>query len=280
MSLDGSKPIPVAVMKAVSHIVNIEVKNSILPNNSIQLSSGGPQPSTLTPIPVARKESQMVSKRTLRTKQTTTVMKMIAGNSIEATTTQTAHMVKSMDMVEREEVLKKMKHAITVPADHFASMKSTLNMPFNLLRDVRRWLQTFNINLAPEGNTRKVMNDWVGNGLRAEEISAFVMKGKKMITAIKPWCYLFNLVGYVIKFLSDLDETRQLCDCPFIPDNEIHLKIGGDHDGGSFKMSFQIGNVYSPNKPQNTVIFRIMEAKDYKSNLLLCLERFKAHIEI
>ena len=109
MSLDGSKPIPVVVMKAASHIVNIEVKNSILPNTSIQLSSGGPQPFTLTPILVARKESQMVSKRTLslRTKQTTTVMKMIAGNSIEATTTQTAHMVKSMDMVEREEVLKK-----------------------------------------------------------------------------------------------------------------------------------------------------------------------------
>ena len=171
-----------------------------------------------------------------------------------------------------------MKHAITVAADHIASMKLTLNMPFNLLRDVRRWLQTFNVNLASEGNTRKVMNDYIGNGLRAEEIPAFVMKGKKMITAIKPWCYLFNLVGYVIKFLSDLDETRQLCDHPFIPDNEIHLKIGGDHGGGSFKMSFQIGNVYSPNKPQNTVIFSIMEAKDYKSNLHLCLERFKAHI--
>ena len=28
----------------------------------------------------------------------------------------------------------------------------------------------------------------------------------------------------------------------YITDDEIHLKIGGDHSGGSFKMSFQVGN--------------------------------------
>ena len=43
-------------------------------------------------------------------------------------------------------------------------------------------------------------------------------------------------------------------------------------------MSFQVGNVLNPNKPQNTVIFSILEAKDYKTNLLLCLERFKTHV--
>ena len=56
--------------------------------------------------------------------------------------------------------------------------------------------------------------------------------------------------------------------------NEIHLKIGGDHGGGTFKMSFQVGNVEHPNKPSNTIIFSHMEAKDYKSNLVLRLERF------
>ena len=59
----------------------------------------------------------------------------------------------------------------------------------------------------------------------------------------------------------------------------MHLKIGSDHDdGGSFKASFQVGNVLEPNKSCNTVIWSIFEAKAYRSNLLLCLERFKAHI--
>ena len=41
---------------------------------------------------------------------------------------------------------------------------------------------------------------------------------------------------------------------PFI-ENEIHIKIGGDHGGGSFKMSFQVANVGNPNRKDNTVVF-------------------------
>ena len=33
----------------------------------------------------------------------------------------------------------------------------------------------------------------------------------------------------------------------FIQNNEIHIKIGGDHGGGSFKMSYQTGNTENPN---------------------------------
>ena len=68
-----------------------------------------------------------------------------------------------------------------------------------------------------------------------------------------------------------------LVEHPFIPSDEIHLKIGGDHGGDSFKGSLQVANVEHPNQESNTVIWTIMEAKDYRSNLLLCLERFKSH---
>ena len=78
--------------------------------------------------------------------------------------------------------------------------------------------------------------------------------------------------------MSDLHAAGLFFNHNFIPANEIHLKIGGDHGGGTFKMSFQVGNVEHPNKPSNTVIFSHMEAKDYKSNLVLGLERFKLHI--
>ena len=84
-------------------------------------------------------------------------------------------------------------------------------------------------------------------------------------------------MGYVIHYLDCLKENNLLVDS-FIPSDEIFLKVGGDHGGGSFKMSFQVANVENPNKPENTVVFSVLEAKDYKSNLLLCLERFKTHI--
>ena len=49
--------------------------------------------------------------------------------------------------------------------------------------------------------------------------------------------------------------------------NEIHLKIGGDHGGKSFKACFQVLNTEKPNSKENTTVFSIFEAKDYKANL-------------
>ena len=65
---------------------------------------------------------------------------------------------------------------------------------------------------------------------------------------------------------------------PFIK-NEIHLKIGGDHGGTSFKTSFQVANVENPNRKNNTVVFSIFEAKDYCVNIKLALERFKTQMK-
>ena len=65
---------------------------------------------------------------------------------------------------------------------------------------------------------------------------------------------------------------------PFIK-NETHIKIGGDHGGGSFKMSFQVANVENPNRKDNTVVFSIFEAKDYRVNIKLALEHFKTQIK-
>ena len=40
------------------------------------------------------------------------------------------------------------------------------------MRDVRHWLKTFKVNWASEGKTREVVSEWVGTGLRSEEIPA------------------------------------------------------------------------------------------------------------
>ena len=64
----------------------------------------------------------------------------------------------------------------------------------------------------------------------------------------------------------------------FIKDSEIHAKIGGDHGGGSFRLSYQIANVPHPNSTDNTVVFSIFEAKDYRSNIKIGLSRFREQI--
>ena len=65
----------------------------------------------------------------------------------------------------------------------------------------------------------------------------------------------------------------------FIRNNEIHVKIGGDHGGGSFKMSLQILNTKSPNSKMNTILFTIFEAKDYHVNLTVALTRYVEQVD-
>ena len=61
--------------------------------------------------------------------------------------------------------------------------------------------------------------------------------------------------------------------------NEIHVKFGGDHGGGSFKMSYQIVNTNKPNSKSNTTVFSLFEAKDYLVNLKVGLGRFSQQID-
>ena len=89
MKLDCTKPIPPSVEKAISRVISLKVKHSQLPNNSIQINSGGPQPLTLTTIAVPRKESRDVTNRTVRsrTKQSKELLEMISGNSTQKNST-------------------------------------------------------------------------------------------------------------------------------------------------------------------------------------------------
>ena len=61
--------------------------------------------------------------------------------------------------------------------------------------------------------------------------------------------------------------------------NEIHIKLGGDHGGNSFKSCYQVCNTQNPNSKDNTVVFSIFEAKDYRANLKTGLQRFKSQID-
>ena len=52
-----------------------------------------------------------------------------------------------------------------------------------------------------------------------------------------------------------------------IQENEVHIKLGGDAGGGSFKMAFQIANLRHSNSNTNTVVFSMFHAKDSWANL-------------
>lgn len=61
--------------------------------------------------------------------------------------------------------------------------------------------------------------------------------------------------------------------------SEVHIKIGGDHGGRSFKACYEICNILHPNSKNNTVIFSLFEAKDYRTNLRAGLTKFKNQVD-
>ena len=63
-----------------------------------------------------------------------------------------------------------------------------------------------------------------------------------------------------------------------IPEDEVHIKVGGDAGGGSFKMAFQIAHVQKPNSKTNTVVFAMFHAKDSWANLKTALLQYKQQV--
>ena len=61
--------------------------------------------------------------------------------------------------------------------------------------------------------------------------------------------------------------TSKLVSHEGIPANEIWVKVGGDHGGGSMKSTFQILNVDKPNSVENTVVWNLFLAGDSYKNL-------------
>ena len=209
-------------------------------------------------------------------------MQLISGDTTAAFAKQTATLVKSCGKDLRDQILKDMAQKIVIPSDSAAAMKATLNVPWNQMREISRWLATFNVKLASEKETRKVAKEWVGEGLKAE-LAPLTQKvaGKKRIEIItRPWAYLYNIVAHILLRLDHLEQYEQIFHHAFIPPGEIHIKIGGDHGGNNFKMAYQIGNMKHPNRKENTTIFSIFEAKDSVSNLRICLDRYKAQIRL
>ena len=92
-------------------------------------------------------------------------------------------------------------------------------------------------------------------------------KKEKSEVKLIPWCFIYNLVGHVLSRLNALQKCNLLVFHKFIPVDEIHVKIGGDMGGGSFKMTYQIANVNNPNKLENTIIFSIFETKDSRAKM-------------
>ena len=191
-----------------------------------------------------------------------------------------AQMSLELNSLPRETQKKLLKDAGLKPNGTLESgtalaLKADLGLPWYRLRKLRLWLKSFGVNLESEG----VMRQQLAEELPFPIVAKYVpMAEKNGAVTMKVMVVIEDLVGIVCHYLSQHEEAGTLYWHNALPEQEIWIKLGGDHGGGSFKLSFQIANVQQPNSTKNTVPFILFSAKDYISNLTTALKPFQDKI--
>eukprot|EP00117_Sycon_ciliatum_P007256 scpid43741/ scgid10443/ len=91
--------------------------------------------------------------------------------------------------------------------------------------------------------------------------------------------YFPNLIDTLMLYLHWYESCSKLVQRDGIPDQEIWLKLGGDHGGGSFKFVMQIANVATPNSLSNTIPLCVFEAQDTPAYLEIALRMYRPDVE-
>ena len=156
------------------------------------------------------------------------------------------------------------------------ALKADLHLPWYKLRKLRRWLSLFGVSLESEAVMRQQISEELPFELSAELVPLLAKDGT--ITA-KPVVRFFDLPALILHYLGQhqIANTISWHDGA-LPSDEIWVKIGGDHGGGSFKFSFQIVNAVRPNSVRNTIPFLVFAAPDSANNLATLIKPYAQHI--
>ena len=115
------------------------------------------------------------------------------------------------------------------------AIKADPALPWSKLRSLRRWLKTFGVCLESENSIK----DYSATQLPAYTARDLLMVKKKGEVWMAATIFFPHLVEIVMFFLNKLEEYNQL-QWNGIPQSEIWVKIGGEHGGETFKLSFPV----------------------------------------
>ena len=94
-----------------------------------------------------------------------------------------------------------------------------------------------------------------------------------------PVAYIDDIPQFVRHLLAQLEENDKLSrHNDVIPEDEIWVKIGGDHGGDSFKLMLQIANVENSHSRKSTFLITIVNCKDTPQNIRRVLNRYKRQV--
>ena len=159
-------------------------------------------------------------------------------------------------------------------------MKSKLGLSWDKFKELTRLLRPHNVRLENENAERKYQSDILPQDLVVENHN-FLFKNDKKEDYFHsaPAIFIDNFQNYLFHILDQYDNQRKLSwHGGNIPENEIWVKIGGDHGQGSLKITLQILNIEKPNSKFHTSIIAMAHVSDNVHNLQTLVKKLETPI--
>ena len=157
------------------------------------------------------------------------------------------------------------------------SMKEELGLSWRQEGKHRKMMKKIGIKIKGDAAIRKLSKTFVTNFIQADMIN-FVVEKKEKQAALG---YINNLQGLIMKLLDSYEEEGMLTwHDNTIPQDEIWIKLGGDHGKSSLKLTLQIANLEKPNAKRNVVVIGMAPIRDTYENLRTILNVCQLQKEI
>ena len=190
---------------------------------------------------------------------------LVGGNDPEDVKIQSLSNFKSQSKDIQSDIVNDRKVKIHVDTASTVALQQYVNLSGEQLAKVKRFHKNaYNVEYASKDKCNQFGKDLVKDKFQVTRISEVTdtANGRKHDDH---WLgHVIDLEAYVFDLLDDLHMNGKLTwHGEFgIPEDEIWVKLGGDHGKGSVKLCIQIANVEKPNARENTHAVALVEAKD------------------
>ena len=264
-------------VQLTSHLVSAQQNNGVL---EVRNGSHG-KAQTWLRVTNARMPSSAVADSTVRKRshEISMLRQSVSGGS-SGSSVQLTNELQRLKRDEQDTLLQEAGLSPRGCAGHGVglALKADLHLPRFQLRKLRRWLKSFGVFLDSEAAMRQQISKELPFELSAKLLP---LTDKGGAVSLKPAVYFPDLVALVLHYLNEHKHSNTLVwHDGAIPSDEVWVKLGGDHGGGSFKFSFQIANTAHPNALQNTVPFLVFAAPDSFENLATTLNPFADQVKM
>ena len=196
-------------------------------------------------IAKSRKKSKFASGQIVkkRSRIVTNIRHIVSGGGQTSHQIQQGTELKARTRQEQKAVLASVgiTSNVHISSKSVLALKTTVGLNTNQMRRTRTFMKSVGVRFQNEHHERTLKENMiVSSNLQAEMVS-FEEKNTLLEGNVEtvecPMVYVKNIYGFAHKRLDDLDKSGQLhWRNATIPPDEILLKLGADHDGGSFKV--------------------------------------------